>query len=324
MKVKRYKMPNSHSNIWIKFKILCSYIYSYSLVGYIFVLLHSLTNRKTKYKYDVSLCLIFKNEAPFLKEWIEYHKLIGIDHFFLYNNLSDDDYMKVLKPYLMDGTITLTNWPKPYSQTEAYHDCYKKYRKESHWLGFIDTDEFLNINVKEGSDIKKLLIKYRLFPSLHIFWKMFGSSGLMKEDYSKPVIENYTSCWPWLTNEGKYFINNDWNFDKITIHWSKAKYLNFPIFPIFDSFVFTPFMYVFPICDLYKPKIYINHYWSKSREFSKFKNLKKGDAANKNNEQIRKANGIDYVELQCSDKDFSIQRWLIILKEKLNQLENFK
>lgn len=28
---------------------------------------------KRKLKYEVSLCLIFNNEAPFLKEWLDYH-----------------------------------------------------------------------------------------------------------------------------------------------------------------------------------------------------------------------------------------------------------
>ena len=32
-------------------------------------------NRKLKYR--ISLCLIFKDEAPFLKEWIDYHLTIG-------------------------------------------------------------------------------------------------------------------------------------------------------------------------------------------------------------------------------------------------------
>ena len=36
--------------------------------------------RKPKYdkKYAMSICGIFKNEARFLKEWIEYHQLVGI------------------------------------------------------------------------------------------------------------------------------------------------------------------------------------------------------------------------------------------------------
>lgn len=49
-------------------------------------------------KYRVSLCLIFKNEAPFLKEWLDYHLTIGVDHFYLYNNNSDDDFKRVLRP----------------------------------------------------------------------------------------------------------------------------------------------------------------------------------------------------------------------------------
>ena len=56
---------------------------------------------KRKMKYQVSLCLIFKNEAPFLKEWLDYHLTIGVSHFYLYNNNSDDNYLDVIKPYIM-------------------------------------------------------------------------------------------------------------------------------------------------------------------------------------------------------------------------------
>lgn len=33
--------------------------------------------RKTKYYF--SLCAIFKNEAPYFREWIEYHRMLGVD-----------------------------------------------------------------------------------------------------------------------------------------------------------------------------------------------------------------------------------------------------
>ena len=37
--------------------------------------------RKPNYdkKYRISLCGIFKNEASFLKEWIEFHEMIGVE-----------------------------------------------------------------------------------------------------------------------------------------------------------------------------------------------------------------------------------------------------
>ena len=31
-------------------------------------------------KYYSTICAIFKNEGTYLKEWVEYNKLIGIDH----------------------------------------------------------------------------------------------------------------------------------------------------------------------------------------------------------------------------------------------------
>ena len=69
-----------------------------------------------------------------------------------------------------------------------------------------------------------------------------------------------------------------------------------------------------------KPKAYINHYWSKSLENAVYKMYKRTDAADKELEKIRRENGIDFFELQCADKDFSIQRWLVNLKEKLSDI----
>src|SRR5277367_3568367 len=68
-----------------------------------------LKNRKKK--HFLSLCSLFKDEAKFLKEWIEYHLLIGVDHFYLYNLESSDSSKKVLREYVSRGIVTLINWP---------------------------------------------------------------------------------------------------------------------------------------------------------------------------------------------------------------------
>ena len=45
--------------------------------------------------YDLSVCAIFKDEASYLKEWIEYHKLVGVQHFYLYENENEsDDFLR--------------------------------------------------------------------------------------------------------------------------------------------------------------------------------------------------------------------------------------
>ena len=38
----------------------------------------------------IAVCAIFKDEAPYLLEWLAFHKMIGVDLFFLYDNDSSD------------------------------------------------------------------------------------------------------------------------------------------------------------------------------------------------------------------------------------------
>ena len=45
----------------------------------------------------LSVCAIYKNEARYLAEWLEFHLLAGVEHLFLYNNDSTDDHREVLR-----------------------------------------------------------------------------------------------------------------------------------------------------------------------------------------------------------------------------------
>ena len=88
-------------------------------------------------KYNVAVCAIFKNEEPYLKEWLEFNHIIGVEHFYLYNNNSEDDYQTVLQPYIDNGLVTLIQWPHNQKQMECYMSCIEGYSKETKWLGFI-------------------------------------------------------------------------------------------------------------------------------------------------------------------------------------------
>ena len=43
---------------------------------------------KRKYPFYLTLCAIAKNEGRYLQEWIEYHKMLGVEKFFIYDNES--------------------------------------------------------------------------------------------------------------------------------------------------------------------------------------------------------------------------------------------
>lgn len=101
------------------------------------------------YRYQLSICAISQNDAPYLKEWIDFHKCVGVEHFYLFNHGSQDTMDEVLKPYVDRGEVELFHWPvipkqiAVLSQVDAYNWTLRYATGETKWLAFIDTDEFL-------------------------------------------------------------------------------------------------------------------------------------------------------------------------------------
>jgi hypothetical protein len=153
-------------------------------------------------QFQLSTCAIFKNEAPFLKEWIEFHKLQGCEHFYLYNNNSTDNFLDVLEPYLTANEATLIDWPYTYPygdhkrwiaiQTSAYRDCIKNFGKENVWIAFFDIDEFLFSPL--GKKLPTVLEQYFQGGVVRVFWRVFGTSGVEDLAEHQCLIEALTRC----------------------------------------------------------------------------------------------------------------------------------
>ena len=127
------------------------------------------------YRHELAICAIFREEAPFLDEWITFHAGVGATHFYLYNNFSTDEFRTVLKPWIAGGLVTLTEWPVPVGQVAAYRHCLGRARRECRWLAFIDVDEFLFS--PQVTDIRSILRRYSDLPALDVWQLFFGSGG---------------------------------------------------------------------------------------------------------------------------------------------------
>ena len=57
----------------------------------------------------LSTIAIFKNEEDILDEWIRHHLWQGVEHFYLINNGSTDNYLEILQPYIDSQKVTLYN-----------------------------------------------------------------------------------------------------------------------------------------------------------------------------------------------------------------------
>lgn len=158
------------------------------------LLLQLFTYTSSLFGYEISICAIFQNEAPYLKEWIEYHRLVGVEHFWLYNNNSTDNYKKVLEPYVRLGIVNVINWPSPPHkdwtpyQAKVYNHCIKKVKRRTKWLAIIDTDEF--IVPVQHNNLKELLTNYEELAGLQIFWQFFGTSYIYEIPKTQTLIES--------------------------------------------------------------------------------------------------------------------------------------
>ena len=123
----------------------------------------------------VALCLRFRDEAPYLQEWIEYYIAAGVDHFFLYNNYSKDSFASILKPYIDAGKVTLIEWPYSPASPAAEHDCIARALPDFCWVGFLDADEF--VVIRDGRSIPDYLDSFGNVPGVALHWYYFGSNG---------------------------------------------------------------------------------------------------------------------------------------------------
>lgn len=157
--------------------------------GNLSAMLFPRTGRKVRAASNgVALCLRFRNEARYIGEWLEYHRAAGVDHFFLYNNFSNDDYLNVLEPWVSQGLVTLIDWPRTPASPDAEEDCIRRAAGNFSWVGFIDTDEF--VVVGDGRSIGEFLDGFEGKPAVALHWRMFGSSGHKKRP-AEPVTTAY-------------------------------------------------------------------------------------------------------------------------------------
>ena len=149
---------------------------------------------KNLFPYNLAVVAIFKNEASYLREWLDYHLLAGVEHFYLYNNDSADDYAEVLTPYVEANLVTLIDWSGKVMQMPAYNDALERFRFFCRYMAFIDLDEF--IFPKTGQSIveivDKILSRDESAAALGINWQIFGSNGHDTADYSRGVLERFT------------------------------------------------------------------------------------------------------------------------------------
>jgi len=138
---------------------------------------------------------------------------LGVDHFFLYNNFSEDNYLEVLDPYISKGIVTLHDWPYPitngneqnFVQVNAMNHCMQ--HSNSEWIAVIDVDEFIvPCCVDSLKDFLKTYDKQNTIGAIYINWFMYGTSYVYEIPKNKLLIETLTRRGEKGSNIGKTIV----------------------------------------------------------------------------------------------------------------------
>lgn len=261
--------------------------------------------------YRLSIGAIAKNEHFGLREWANYHRLVGVEHIYIYDNDSQIPVRETLAEEIASGFVTCTEFPGLSKQLPAYNDCLARYGADNHWIAFIDCDEFLV--PKKSDSVVDVLGEFENYASLQVNWVLFGSSGHVKRPEGL-VIENYTRSSPTSYKENLHtkgivqpsmvqcagsnphfflprrgFYNVGENFEAVPNAWSKRHSIE---------------------------KIQLNHYTLKSLDEFKMKIAKgRADAAHLPTASM---DHFHLTDKRCTERDASIRRYVAPLKRLLN------
>jgi len=144
----------------------------------------------------VAIAAIMKNEAPYIIEWVAYHRVVGIDDFVIADNISNDGGSSLLMILNDLGYIRRvehrTDAASDVSpQLSAYDRILGQFNNRFDWIGFIDADEFLtptsSMSVKEAI----AAVDGPQVGAIAINWATFGSSAQKKKGEGL-IIERFT------------------------------------------------------------------------------------------------------------------------------------
>lgn len=146
-------------------------------------------------EHRLAVCAIVRDEGTYLREWLDFHLLAGVDHFYIYDNGSEDETAAILAEYAHRGVLEVQAWPSFAEgwnpQFSAYAHCTQLAARRTEWVAFIDADEFLF--TESGTDLYTALTRItgRDTAMVVVGRYEYGTSG-HRDRPAGLVIENYT------------------------------------------------------------------------------------------------------------------------------------
>jgi hypothetical protein len=166
--------------------------------------------------YKLVLVSVVQSESRVLHEWLEYHSMLGVEHFYLADHGSWDGTRVVLEPYIAEGLVTYMaaqdSWldeagnprTSQWVQMELIRLLLYEARESAQWVTVIDTDEY--ISPTNGIDcLREWIIPYEKLGArqIYLYWHQFGPNNHSRIDFERLQLESFTAHNSQLARLGK-------------------------------------------------------------------------------------------------------------------------
>jgi len=142
-----------------------------------------------------------KNEAPFILEWVAYHRAIGFTDFLVFTNDCDDGTVEMLDALAGHGIVTRMD--NPYLEIPGDHNPQKgalRFAEDleqvqgADWIMVSDVDEFVNVHTGDGT-LDALFAATGDIDVISMQWRLFGNGDVIgyKDGF---VTEQFLHCAP--------------------------------------------------------------------------------------------------------------------------------
>lgn len=139
-----------------------------------------------------------KNEAPYIVEWVAYHRAMGVDNFLIYSNGCEDGTTEILDRLDAMGVIqhrNNDNWEGNSPQQFALDNALNEpVIQNADWLIHIDVDEFINVRCGNGT-LQDFFDRVPDATNVAMTWRLFGHNGVTKLE-DRFVIDQFDTCAP--------------------------------------------------------------------------------------------------------------------------------
>jgi hypothetical protein len=124
----------------------------------------------------LSIIAMFKNESYIIEQWIQHYLLEGVNHFYLIDNGSTDDYESKIEKYNKKITLIKDSYRQENGTQNVLINKHflSKIKKESQWVIICDIDEYI-YHTDNNKKISNFLIDNEKYCRIWIPWKLFGA-----------------------------------------------------------------------------------------------------------------------------------------------------